>query len=221
MIIKLFEDFSSDNEFYIFDFDETLSHGHDYEHLAWNYLNEDMSQLVDRSLEYIGVSKDDVQKEDDRLFVYDPENEIDVKGNWIRKGKRIYMLTPNKWSFIDESFPYELLPLSNLYKSVKNKAIVTARPEDVREKLVVLMGEFGLEQPNYGLHMFPRIKGIGTAASWKARTIISLIEESGYKRIYFYDDNAKILNKVTKEVNKHFKDLILFKSFRVKEHGKI
>ncbi len=216
-IIKLFEDFNNSNELFIFDFDDSLTFAPSFEEKAWDYLTEDLAELVDRSLSYINVSNQDIKIDNDRLYVDDPEKKIELKGNWVRKGNRVYMVTPHKWSFIDESFPTQLTPLAELYKKVQNKAIVTARPEDVRQKLTKVITELGLEQPNFGLYMFPREAGSGTPGAWKADEIINLIKETGFKIVYFYDDNPKIVNRVTREVNKEFVSSIKFKSYRVKE----
>lgn len=211
---KVFE--SMESTLYIFDFDDTIGFATSFDDMAISYLNEDLKELVDKSLTYIDVDRKDVKWEDGRIFVDDPNSEIVVKGNWVKKGNRLYMITPHKWSFIDESFPTKLTPLAELYKSVENKAIVTARPIDVKDKLIEVIDNLGLEQPNYGLYMFPRQVGAGNPASWKAKTVIEIIEQNSFKTIHFYDDNKKVLNKVTREVKDKLRD-ILFKSYLVKE----
>jgi len=214
---EAFEDIPTDSELYIFDFDDSLAHSPSFEETILPLLKEDLQELVDRSVAYIGVNKSDIQHKDGRLYVNDPEKQIQVKGNWVRKGDSVYMVTPHKWSFIEESFPKKLTELANKYKEVRNKAIVTARPEDIREKFTELLNDLGIEYPNYGLFMFPRTEGAGAPGPWKAKTIIKLVEENpNFKHVYFYDDNPKVVNKVTREVTSYFGDSIDFKSFRVK-----
>lgn len=211
------EDVPVDSELYIFDFDDTLASSPSFEETILPLLKEDLQELVDRSVSYIGINKSDIQYKDGRLFVSDPEKQIQIKGNWVRKGDNVYMVTPHKWSFIEESFPKKLTELAKKYKEVKNKAIVTARPEDIRDKFVELLNDLEIEYPNYGLFMFPRSEGAGAPGPWKAKTIINLIEGNpNFTNVYFYDDNPKVVNKVTREVLGHFDDAINFKSFRVK-----
>jgi hypothetical protein len=52
----------------------------------------------------------------------------------VRKGKRVYLLTP-EFGKTDISLPTKLKELVNLYNSVENKCIVTARTEEVRNKI--------------------------------------------------------------------------------------
>jgi hypothetical protein len=119
-------------------------------------------------------------------------------GNWVRKGDRMYMLSPNLFHTSDISLPSTLKSLSNLYKSVDNKCIVTAREESIRDKITNKLLELGLEIPKYGLHMAP--VGTKNAGHWKGEKIVEILKETGFKKAIFYDDNSKYIRKATKVV---------------------
>jgi protoheme ferro-lyase len=61
-------------------------------------------------------------------------------------------------SLVKLILPTKLKELVNLYNSVENKCIVTARTEEVRNKIEETLNKLGLEYPNYGLYMYPRAK---------------------------------------------------------------
>jgi len=199
--IRLFENFNSDI-LYIFDFDETLVKTPTFEELAIEFLKENMSiqDMLQLSIEKIGVNISDIKWENDRLYVEDPEYKIDVKGNWVRKNNRVYLVTPNKFPFTNISLPKKIKELSKLYNSVENKCIVTARPEDIRDKIVNTLEKLGLDSPKYGLYMFPATKGSGNSGAWKGNTIVGILEKTNFKKAHFYDDNSKVVNRVERIV---------------------
>lgn len=206
----LFENKSVDETLYIFDFDDTLADSPRFEELAINYLKEGVTvkSLVDRSLKQIGVSKNDVKIEHGRLYVNDPDFKIDVRGSWVRKKGRVYLVAPDKFYYLEESFPNKLTPLAKKYKKVKNKAIVTARIKTVRSLLEKYLDKLGLEQPNYGLFMYPSRDEDGSkVAPWKAKTIVKLIKDSGFTKVEYFDDKSKIVNAVVKAVKLHLPDI--------------
>jgi hypothetical protein len=86
-----------------------------------------------------------------------PDNKIEIKGNWVRKesSKRVYLVAPNKYYYTDLSLPTSPTKLAELYNKVENKAIVTGRIKDMRERIETVLDDFGLEQPNHGLYCFP------------------------------------------------------------------
>ena len=92
--------------------------------------------------------------------------------------------------------------LSETYKVVKHKAIVTARHDDMRDKIISIMDSFNLPQPNWGLFCYPKQSSdVERTADWKSRVIVNIIKNSEFKTVNFYDDNSKIVNSVTKKVN--------------------
>ncbi len=201
MKIKNFNEFSeSKDTLYIFDFDDTLVNSPSFEELAIEFLKEDLSigDMLKISVERIGVSLRDLKWENGRIYVNDPNDEIKEFGNWVRKGKRVYLVSPNIFHLSDISLPKSVKELSDLYKSVENKCIVTARPESLRSKVESKLKEFGLEMPKFGLHMIP--DNTKNAGNWKGEKIVEILNETGFTKAIFYDDNAKYISKATKVV---------------------
>jgi hypothetical protein len=200
MKIKNYNEFTIKNVLYIFDFDDTLVNSPSFDELAINYLKEDITikDLLNQSINRVGVTLDDLKWQDGRIYVLDPNKELKEFGNWIRKGDRLYMFTPNAFHLSDLSLPSTLKELSELYKSVENKCIVTAREELLRDKITRTLLDLGLELPKYGLHMAPN--GTKNAGHWKGERIVEIINETGFQKAIFYDDNAKYIKRATKVV---------------------
>lgn len=197
--IKLYEDF--DNILHIFDLDDTLTSSISFSKLTINYLREEFNFKGElyKSLNKIGVDIDDLKYQDTRVYVDDPNHKIEVDGNWARKGQRVYMIEPYSYMFSDLSLPTKLLPTSNIYKECSNKAIVTARPISIKDKIEYSMKNLGLELPNYGLFMYDKDVH-NRVGEWKGQKIVELIESTGFKRAIFYDDNSKYIKAVRKIV---------------------
>ena len=206
--IKLFEEFNQ-NTLYCFDLDNTLVVSPEFEELAVEYLKESaaIEDSLKQSADRINVNVDDFRVENDRIYVDDPEHKINVIGNWVRKGKRVYLISPNKFGYSKISFPTKLKDLSKLYNSVENKAIITARPESLRKEIEEVLKKFNLDIPKYGLFMFPVGAGVGNPGQWKAKVIIDLVKKTGFHDIKFYDDKPKIVNRVVREVKKEFPEI--------------
>jgi len=201
MKIKNYNEFTSENVLYIFDFDDTLVNSPSFEELAIKYLKEDITikDLLDQSIKRVGVTLDDLKWQDGRIYVLDPNKELKEFGNWVRKGDRLYMFSPNLFHVSDISLPKSLKQeISNLYKSVENKCIVTAREESLRNKISNKLLDLGLEIPKYGLHMAP--VGTKNAGHWKGERIVEIINETGFQKAIFYDDNIKYIKRATKVV---------------------
>ena len=200
MKIKNYNEFTSENVLYIFDFDDTLVNSPSFEELAINYLKEDITikDLLNQSINRVGVTLNDLKWQDGRIYVLDPNKDLKEFGNWVRKGDRLYMFTPNAFHLSDLSLPETLKELSELYKSVENKCIVTAREESLRDKITRTLLDLGLELPKYGLHMAPN--GTKNAGHWKGEKIVEIINGTGFQKAIFYDDNAKYIKRATKVV---------------------
>jgi hypothetical protein len=201
MKIKNYNEFTSENVLYIFDFDDTLVNSPSFEELAIKYLKEDITikDLLDQSIKRVGVTLDDLKWQDGRIYVLDPNKELKEFGNWVRKGDRLYMFSPNLFHVSDISLPKSLkTEISDLYKSVENKCIVTAREESLRNKISNKLLDLGLEIPKYGLHMAP--VGTKNAGHWKGERIVEIINETGFQKAIFYDDNIKYIKRATKVV---------------------
>ena len=204
---KLFESIDSDC-LYIFDFDDTLVDSPRFEELAIEYLGESVEPLLNTSIKQIGKSLDDIKVEHGRLYVSDPNEEILVKGNWVRKKGRVYLVSPDSFYFQDMSFPTKSLELSNLYNSVDSKAIVTGRFKKVEHKVLNCLDELGLDRPNKGLFCYPsKEENSDRLAAWKAKTIVNLIRKEGFTKAKYYDDKSKLVNAVVKAVKEKLPDV--------------
>lgn len=208
MKIKNYNEFTSENVLYIFDFDDTLVNSPSFEELAIKYLKEDITikDLLDQSIKRVGVTLDDLKWQDGRIYVLDPNKELKEFGNWVRKGDRLYMFSPNLFHVSDISLPKSLkTEISDLYKSVENKCIVTAREESLRSKVTNRLLDLGLELPKYGLHMAPN--GTKNAGHWKGEKIVEIINETGFQKAIFYDDNIKYIKRATKVIKEKLPNL--------------
>ena len=208
--LKLYENFKEGDILYIFDLDDTLVDTPRFEELVIEYLKEDMTigSILKKSVSQINKSINDIKIENGRIYIQDTSNEIEINGDWIRKGKRVYLVAPAKFNLTDLSLPKKTKELSLLYKSVKNKAIVTGRMNRIKDKIEKVLDSFGLEQPNYGLFCYPNRDEVSDrVAVWKAKTIVKIIKETGFKNVKFYDDNSKWVNRVTREVKKELPNI--------------
>jgi hypothetical protein len=206
MKIKKFFEFKENIDFYIFDFDDTLVETPDFEKIALPYLKENLNieDLINKCENEIDFNKSEIKFSDGRIYIDDPNHLIKIPNNskyWIRKGLRVYLLQPNEFSLLDESLPKQTKELKNLYNSVKNKCIVTARPEIIREKIIKSLKELGFEYPKFGLHMYPYLNH-RNAGEWKGKKIVELIKETGFKSAIFYDDNSKYIKKAKRVIDK-------------------
>ena len=94
MKIKNFDEFSENKDtLYIFDLDDTLVNSPSFEELSIEFLKEDLSigDMLKTSVGRIGVNLTDLKWENGRIYVNDPKDEIKEFGNWVRKGKRVYL----------------------------------------------------------------------------------------------------------------------------------
>jgi hypothetical protein len=198
--IKNYTEYTNQDVLYIFDFDDTLVNTPRFEELAIQFLKEDVTikDLLNQSVNRIGVSLSDLKWQDGRIYVMDINRQLKEFGNWVRKGDRMYMFSPDLFHVSDISLPKDLKELSELYKSVENKCIVTAREESIRNKITTKLLELGLELPKYGLHMAP--VGTKNAGHWKGEKIVEILKETGFKKAIFYDDNARYIKRATKVV---------------------
>jgi hypothetical protein len=215
--LKLFESFQKDETLYIFDFDDTLVDTPSFEELAIQFLteNQTIGDLIKKSLTFVNKEKSDLKIENGRIYVEDPNQTIDPKGNWVRNGLRVYMVTPNIYHFLDISLPTKVKELSELYKQVQNKAIVTGRMVDLKEKVIESLDKFGLELPNHGLFCYPsKDDRTDRVAEWKAKTIVQLLKDTGFTKAKFYDDKPKWVKRVVQEVKKELPE-VEFEGVRV------
>lgn len=208
MKIKKFFEFNInkiDDILYVFDFDDTLVETPEFEELAFPYLKENatVSELINKCIDEIKIDKKYLKLLDGRIYFEDPNNDFEIPKNskyWLRKGLRIYLISPNEFSLSDDSLPKESRSLKKLYDSVENKCIVTARPEVMRTKILKNLKDLGFDEPKFGLHMYPNLNH-RNAGEWKGYKIIELIEKTGFKKAIFYDDNSKYIKKAKKVIS--------------------
>lgn len=213
--IDKFNEFDIENNtLYVFDFDDTLMVTPRYEDIALKFLNENLTvkDLLDRAVKRIGITKDKLKVQDRRIFIEDPNKIYKEEKDWVRKGNRLYLVQPDEFSYLDESLPNKLKELANLYKSVEDKCIVTARPQSMRNKIESVLKQFGLENPKWGLHMCP--DGKINAGKWKGDKIVELSETTGFQNVIFYDDNSKYIRGAKKVVSEKLPNLN-FKTVKV------
>jgi hypothetical protein len=206
MNIFKFNNFS-DNKLYVFDFDDTLVKTPSFEEVASVYIKEDITvkDLLIKSLDLINKNISDLRYENGRIYIEDPNSNIRYKGNWIRRGKRLYLTTPDIFSYMDESLPKEIKKeIVELYNMVENKCIVTARPEGSRKKIELTLKNLNLKMPKYGLYMRP--DGLKNAGEWKGHKIVELVNKYKFNSVVFYDDNSRYIKKAKKVVNAKLPD---------------
>lgn len=200
--IDRFNEFSIEPKtLYVFDFDDTLMVTPRYEDIAIKYLNENLSvkELLDRALKSINVEKSQLKVQDKRIYIEDPNKNYTENKNWVRKGNRLYLIQPDEFCYLDESLPKKIKELFNLYNSVEDKCIVTARPESLRKKIESVLSQFDFQKPKWGLHMCP--DGRINAGQWKGNKIVEIAKTTGFQNVIFYDDNSKYIRGAKKVVN--------------------
>ena len=206
--IDRFNEFNIENEtLYVFDFDDTLMVTPRYEDIAVKYLTENLTvkELLDRAIKRIGVTKDQLKVQDRRIFIEDPDKRFKEEKDWVRKGNRLYLVQPDEFCYLDESLPTQVKELVELYKSVQDKCIVTARPQSMRNKIESVLKQFGLDNPKWGVHMCPNSRM--NAGKWKGEKIVELVKLTGFNNVIFYDDNSKYIRGAKQVVSEKLPDL--------------
>lgn len=206
--IDRFDDFNIESKtLYVFDFDDTLVVSPRYEDIAKKYLLEKLTaeDLIKRAFKKIGNNKSKLKLQDRRIFLEDPSFTYQSDKDWTRKGDRLYLIEPDEFCYTDDSLPNKLKDISNIYKQVENKCIITARPESMREKIMDVLKDLGIQYPEFGLHMKPDF--LKNAGIWKGEKIAELVKKYGFKKVIFYDDNSKYLRKSKQVVSEKLPNL--------------
>lgn len=198
-----------DHILHAFDFDDTLVKSPSFEDIAVNYLTEKrtVKDTLNLFIDEINCKRKEIKIENGRLFINDPNKKYKETNNWKRKGNRLYLLSPGFFCYMDESLPTNTKELNDLYHSVENKCIITARPESIRPKIINTLKKFNIEYPNQGLYMCP--DGKIDAGNWKGEKIIEIAKKHNFEKVIFYDDNSKYLSKVRKVINNLMPELEL------------
>lgn len=203
-----FNNYSNRDVLYIFDMDDTIVKAPSFEEMAIKFLKEDVTikEILNDSVSKIGVNLNDLKWENGRIFIEDPNLIKTPFGNWVRKGSRIYLTSPELFYETDMSLPTGVKELSELYNSVENKCIVTARWESCRSRIEKKLSEFGLQTPKYGLHMAP--VHTKNAGEWKGYEIVKILKKTGFTKAKFYDDNSKYLRRATRVIHREMPNVI-------------
>lgn len=182
-------------ELYIFDLDDTLVETPSFEDKVLELMNENKSfkEIFNNIISDIGINISDIQYENGRVY-FSNKLKFNNTNDCIIKGNRVYLKSPDIFSYLDESLPIKPTKYLDYYNKVSNKCILTARQESIRNKIINKLIEFDIEYPNYGLYMRPdNLKNAGT---WKGNMIINIANEYNFKNIVFIDDNSKYIKKV-------------------------
>lgn len=207
--IKTFNNFTNESKIlYVFDFDDTLVNTPSFEEIAQQYIIEKLTvkDLLLSAVNNIGIDVKQLKFSDGRIYFEDPDGLIDVTRNWVRKGKRVYLITPDEFSFLDESLPKTTTGFSDIYNKLENKCIVTARPEGTRQQITKVLQDFGFEYPKWGVHMLPR--GRKNAGEWKGEKIVELAIKTEVQKIVFFDDNSRYLKKAGRVVKQKLPNIV-------------
>lgn len=211
---KLFES-SNNDTLYIFDFDDTIVDSPRFQELVIRQLRgrktKSVEFLLRKSLELIGKSVDDLIIDNSRIYILDAKREIEVNGNWKRVDDRVYLVTPENFYYSAMSFPdskKRVTTFGDLYKSVKNKAIITARNNELHHTIEDYLEHLGLGLPNWGLFCFDGEDDLSENISiWKAEVAVNLIRDSGFKVVKFYDDKPENVDFLVDLVRKELPDV--------------
>lgn len=202
----LFDQKSSES-LYIFDLDDTLVISPNFNDLVIDFLNENYSikDILLNCLSEVEASISDLKYENGRIFINN-NNQILNSKNWFVKGSRIYLIAPQQFNLSNISLPKQVnTEIADIYRSAKNKAIVTARSIKLKDKIIKTLEELNLEYPNKGLFMYPG--NAGTTPIWKSNIISSLIKEHNPLHVYFYEDNTKTSKEVDKKIHNLYPSL--------------
>lgn len=202
-----YKDYIESRNLHVFDFDDTLAETPNFEDLALQFIKEsqNIKDMLYSSVSKINKDISDLKYENGRIFIDDPNKQIKTTGNWVRKKARVYLTTPKGFDYMKESMPEKLKEISNLYKKVDNKCIVTARPEGSRKLLKETLIKLGLDFPKYGIHMRP--DNLNNAGAWKGFQIAELASKYKFNSVIFYDDNSKYIRKAKKVVSEKLPNL--------------
>lgn len=209
-----------ENILYIFDFDDTLFYSDSFQDNIKHLINEKIRpiDILNKSLSDIGASIKDLKYDNGRVYIDVIDNNIiiPINSDWVRKKERLYLKQPDLYYLTDEGLPNNPNnKIIELYKSVENKSIVTARKEKLLHTVEKTLDKYGLEQPNYGIFMYPN-RTNKLPYVWKSDKILELYNTGNFDKIYYYDDNIKLLKKIKKRLLNTNIDITYYKVMKDK-----
>lgn len=198
---------NEENSLYIFDLDDTLVYSDRFEDKVKHIISENIKpeDILKSEVNKLGINLNDLRYENGRIYLQDDNNDINIpdSSSWVRKKNRIYLIQPDSYYMTDESIPVGIYDkIVNLYNSVHNKMILTARKEKLRDKVISILNKFNIDIPNNGLYMYPNKTNI-FASKWKAEKILEMSKDDKFDKIYYFDDNIKQIKKIKKILTKY------------------
>lgn len=102
-------------------------------------------------------------------------------------------------------------PVYDVYKTVKNRMILTGRNESLRPLIeAVLFGELKIDRPEYGLNLYNSSEGI---THYKNRKIEESIIENNWDVVHFYEDRKDWLDNAERHIGELFPNVKFVKHF--------
>jgi hypothetical protein len=150
-----------DDILYVFDLDNTLVKTPSFEDIAKKYIKESnlptVYDLLNKSVDAIGVSIKDLKWENGRIFIQD--DSIEPIRNWVKKKTRLYLTSPDVFSYIDESMPYAPNEkILNLYKSERNRLILVEYDSLVKDTENTMKAIYSFIDEPYYQHDFNNVE---------------------------------------------------------------
>jgi hypothetical protein len=186
-----------------FDLDDTLIITKRFEEVLLPYINENVNlkDTIENILKKYNKDITDLNYENGRLYLFDPNREIDEnkEKNFIRKNSRIYLTTPENF-FLSEDGESDSTntEIVNLYNKSKNRSIITIRKDKYRKQTLEMLNKLGIKYPNAGLFMYP-FDIIYNKAKWKSQILEELLLK--YVNVSYYDNDVKVLKRIKKYIN--------------------
>lgn len=210
---------SKNNTLHVFDFDDTMFHSNNFED-SIKYLIEKLTpeNILKKSINDININLKDLKYDNGRIYIDDIDQLINIPKNsdWIRKKDRIYLTQPESYYLTEEGMPIEINKIIvDLYNSVDNKAILTARKEKFKNIVLDTLHKFNIEEPNIGIFMYPDKTNI-QPSMWKAHKLLEIYKNGNYNEIHYYDDNIKLLKKIKKHLSNLNINIYLYKVMKNK-----
>ena len=212
----VYESKDNSNILYAFDFDETLVFSERFEEkvkdLLLEYVTPETIFLNKLDIYNVDISK--LKYENGRIYFNDPKHEFDIDDynqDWVRKKDRVYFTQPEEYLLSDESTPIgSYKKIVDLYNSVDNKCIITARKEKLRGRTERELDQFGIETPNYGLFMFVDSR-FSIKSKYKCDVLLDLYYDNNFDEIHYFDDNIKLLKRMKEYLNEFDVNIKLYK----------
>lgn len=206
---------------YAFDMDDTLVYGKRFEsyvkYLIKEYLTPE--DILMKELDNVGIDVSELKYDNGRIYFDNFTNiEIPENSDWVRKKDRVYLKQPEYFFLTDYSLPTNINnKIVDIYHNAVNKCIITARKDSLKTRIEKSLTNLGIEQPNYGLHMYPSIEN-KFKYQWKIEVLLKICEENEFITVNYFDDNIKLLKKMKKYFENKKPNINIY-FYKVKENN--